>query len=271
MLFDFWKKKRPTTRVIPTTSPSNPGHSTEFKTAFSNGERSWLEEVNLVKLLDQCLSQAGHQVITHSKWLTHHSGLILQPRLVDMQPEEGGVRTCSTIEISLSTSGPSGFFEYQHSTGDSIATSLLKGFELWEKIDLPVLLDATNPAASKCMAGIFNFPQNSLLQKTRRILYGPVLHFREREAIETSEHDPFCSCCMLTKSFDTFKHLAESDQFYAIRLYTLREVDGTVSSDCRINGEDFEEGKTALCKQVDTWPQAGFEFRKQYVVIQNNP
>jgi hypothetical protein len=36
----------------------------------------------------------------------------------------------------------------------------------------------------------------------------------------------------------------------------------------RLNGEDYEPGATALKTYVATWPEAGFEFRKQYVILQ---
>lgn len=34
-----------------------------------------------------------------------------------------------------------------------------------------------------------------------------------------------------------------------------------------VNGHDFEPGAAALREYVKTWPGAGFEFRKQYVVL----
>jgi hypothetical protein len=35
-----------------------------------------------------------------------------------------------------------------------------------------------------------------------------------------------------------------------------------------VNGEDFEPGRAALAKWVEKWPSRGFEFRKQYVILQ---
>ena len=61
----------------------------------------------------------------------------------------------------------------------------------------------------------------------------------------------------------------ETDAFYAIRLFAAREADGTVQADCRINGEDFEVGRKALRQYVLTWPPRGFEYRKQYVIMQS--
>jgi hypothetical protein len=36
-----------------------------------------------------------------------------------------------------------------------------------------------------------------------------------------------------------------------------------------VNGEDFEKGAQALRDHGATWPAAGYEFRKQYVVLQS--
>jgi len=37
--------------------------------------------------------------------------------------------------------------------------------------------------------------------------------------------------------------------------------------DCRINGLDWEEGRRALVEYVNTWPDLGVEYRKQYIVL----
>jgi hypothetical protein len=53
-----------------------------------------------------------------------------------------------------------------------------------------------------------------------------------------------------------------------IRLFAGRGEDGSAQADCRVSGEDWEDGKRALLNYVDSWPQAGLELRKQYVVMQ---
>jgi hypothetical protein len=57
--------------------------------------------------------------------------------------------------------------------------------------------------------------------------------------------------------------------FYGIRLFAMRGSEGESEADCRVNGLDWEEGKQALVKYVNTWPDLGVEFRKQYIVLQN--
>jgi hypothetical protein len=48
----------------------------------------------------------------------------------------------------------------------------------------------------------------------------------------------------------------------------MRDQNRAAIADCRVNGEPFEEGKQALRRYVETWPDAGFEWRKQYVILQ---
>jgi hypothetical protein len=65
-----------------------------------------------------------------------------------------------------------------------------------------------------------------------------------------------------------FQALLETDDFYGIRFYAMRDADGNPQADCRVNGEDWEPGAAALREYVAKWPERGFEFRKQYVVLQ---
>ena len=56
-------------------------------------------------------------------------------------------------------------------------------------------------------------------------------------------------------------------KYVGIRLFTLRTEDGEAQADCRINGEDFESVAIALHEYAKTWPFAGYELRKQYIVM----
>ena len=47
----------------------------------------------------------------------------------------------------------------------------------------------------------------------------------------------------------------------------MRDGKGKAQADCRVNGSDWEKGAEALRHYVATWPEAGFEMRKQYVVL----
>jgi hypothetical protein len=102
------------------------------------------------------------------------------------------------------------------------------------------------------------------------VLFGPVAHQAAREATEEEEH-PFCPCCLFTNTWDAYKPQIESDGVYGLRLYAARDTQGEVQADCRVNGQDWPAGAEALRAYVAQWPDRGFEFRKQYVVIQSPP
>ena len=53
------------------------------------------------------------------------------------------------------------------------------------------------------------------------------------------------------------------DRFYGIRLFAARNSEGGAEADCRINGVDWAPGAAALLEYVATWPDRGFEYRKQ--------
>ena len=61
------------------------------------------------------------------------------------------------------------------------------------------------------------------------------------------------------------------DRFYGIRFFAARDKNGAATADCRVNGEDWEDGKAGLREYVKTWPDRGVEFRKQYIIIQSQP
>jgi len=61
------------------------------------------------------------------------------------------------------------------------------------------------------------------------------------------------------------------NNFYGIRLFAMRDEQGAHVADCRVNGVDWDPGKQAVAKYVSSWPDLGFEFRKQYVVLHTWP
>ena len=128
---------------------------------------------------------------------------------------------------------------------------------------------------SVCMAMEMGFPAtDGKPARKRRAVLGPVAHFTmEKESTAAKacggDEHPFCACCFLTNTIETFKPLIESDNVVAIRFFAARDADGSPQSDCRVNGEDFPAGKEALLKYVKSWPGKGMEFRKQYVVVQS--
>jgi len=276
-MFGFRKK------TAPPLCKSNPGICVEGKVAFARGDRSWTEEFNTVSLAASALQERGFAVRTEKTWLVHEdSGFLLLPQLVELQPlDDGGVRTVTTIQTNHPGLAPDGLFEYQHSTGDSSADSIRKGFDQWAQVDFPPLIDALRPKPQACTMLEMAFPaKDAAPARVRRAILGPVMHYvtspaasnegRAADALaqgEAGDAHPFCPCCLLTRSLETFRELIEDDGFYGLRLYAMRDEQGIPQADCRVNGNDWEKGAQALRDYVKTWPAAGFEFRKQYVVL----
>jgi hypothetical protein len=179
------------------------------------------------------------------------------------------IQTVSTVTVSHPRFIPNGVFEYQHALGASLTEALSDGFKQWADLDLVVLVDALSDAPKHCAVLELQWPQSDGRAITRRAVLGPVSHAvaHPERAPKELEH-PFCPCCFLTNTYAEFCDLIESDGFFGIRLLAMRNEDGSVQADCRINGEDWQAGERALCDYADTWPQMGFELRKQYVVLQ---
>lgn len=270
-MFGFSKKK-----PAPPPCSANPGIGIEAKVSFANGERTWSENVHLVRLAAAVCKKQGHAVADEKTWLHHtESGFVILPQLVEMQPlADGGVRTVTTVQINHPTLAPCGVFEYQHSTGNSMAESISKGFDQWAQMDFATLLEALRPKPQDCTAMELAFPaKDGKPARVRRAVLGPVAHFVQNppagaEKNAGGEH-PFCPCCLLTRSFEAFKELIEADNFSCLRLFAARDEAGDAQADCRVNGEDWEPGAQALREYAKTWPAAGYEFRKQYVVLQS--
>lgn len=276
----------PTNSAVPKRLPSNPGKGSAGSTTFVNAEKSWVEHFNLVSLLASVLGQLGHPVRSEEGWLVHeNSGLTLLPEVTEVQPlDGGGVRTTTTIQTSHSALVPEGVFEYQHSTGNNLDESFRKGFDQWATTDLTALLEALLPRPEICTTLEMEFPEKEGRPAySRRAVLGPVTHFVQNPQVAAEPRAPahegeihgehcggheFCPCCLLTNSFETFRDLIESSGFYGLRLLAMRDERGSPQADCRVNGTDWDKGAEALRRYVATWPAAGFEMRKQYVVLQ---
>jgi hypothetical protein len=272
-------------RTVPKLLPSNPGISVAGKVSFSNAEKNWIEHYNVIALLESFLGEQGQLVQREESWLVHQdSGFILLPRLVNLQPlDKGGVRTTTTIQTNHPVLVPAGIFEYQHSTGNNVEDSLRKGFDQWAQTDFVALREALQTSPKTCTTLNFSFPEkDGRPPYSRRAVLGPVTHVVENPQIyaeqnvresggdvqgEHCEGHEFCPCCLLTHSFEAFKELIEGGTFHGLRLFAARDEKGVPQADCRVNGGDWVKGAAALREYATTWPSAGYEFRKQYVVL----
>jgi hypothetical protein len=244
------------------------------KIAFTNRDKSWEETFDVVEILASLMNERGIFATRDNNSLTlDTSGYIISPLLTSFRPlEPRGVQTVTIIRVRHPTLAPNGLFEYQHSTGENTNDAIRKGFDQWAQVDLVVLLDALETQPQRCTRMEMTFPaQDGQPERHRRIILGPVAHLRQQKEPppgEEPEEHPFCPCCLLTRSFEAFKPMVESNEFLGLRLFAMREENGQASADCRVNGEDFEAGKQALRAYVRTWPARGVEFRKQYVIMQ---
>jgi len=51
-------------------------------------------------------------------------------------------------------------------------------------------------------------------------------------------------------------------------LFALKDPNGDLKADCRINGEEYPEAEENLKKYAETWKKSDImKFRKQYVII----
>jgi Family of unknown function (DUF6348) len=251
----------------------NPGQGTGGRVGFSNSERSWDETFDLPDAMVEALRERGHEARLEGKLVRLHDFQLMPLLIGGIQPVDGGVQTATTVQVHHPNLCPSGVFEYQYARGEDTQSSLRNGFLTWIDLDLIALLDAVEAEASRVSSMVATFPgEGDQEAVVRRAVFGPVAWYAEREdstaeSCDAEGHGGFCPCCFFTKSIEAFEHLLKGSETYAIRFYATRDREGLAIADCRINGTEFDEGKAALRRYVETWPNRGVEWRKQYVVV----
>ncbi len=216
----------------------------------------------VIELAARCMEQRGHAVTRHDTWLQHRdSGLVITPLLLESHPSKALVRSLVVVTTSHPRLPRDGVLEYQHAVGETLSAAVSSGFDQWTQVDFVVFLDALRDRPEQCQTFEIEFPRDPGSALTRRAVLGPVGHLaaHPERAADDAGH-PFCPCCLLTNTFAAFQPFVEADGFFG-------EV-GSTQADCRVNGHDWESGKHALRRYAETWPQAGFELRKQYVILQ---
>lgn len=265
----------PAGRIAPTPLAANPGVGHEARIALSDHGRPL--DINMTAITADAMMKFGFPSQRYGTWLEHpDSGLVILPQLLNLQPiDDRGFQTVTTIQVHHPTLFREGLFEYQHSWGADLHEALRQGVEQWVQTDFDTLLEACLPEPQKCTSLKMTFPaEGNAPERTRRAVLGAVAHFMAKPPAEGaaaeggSEEHTFCPCCLLTNSFEPFMDLMKGDGFHGIRLFAARDSDGVPQADCRVNGEDFEPGAIALREYVKKWGGTGYEFRKQYVVLQ---
>jgi hypothetical protein len=261
--------------IAPPFSQANPGQGTTVRATLSSEEGSRQEEADLLAVLASVLEPRGVKFVRVQNGLALENGLLLRPQFVQVHPgDDAGVCTTSTIEVNHPLLCAAGTFEYQHAIGSTLRDALEQGFVGWADTDLPVFMDALRVKLEECTgleleegegAGTTSTPRK------RQIILGPPLHAVARAASEPDPEHEFCPCCLLTNCLEAFQEPIEGDDFCGLRLFASRDANGVAQADCRINGVDWPAGVTALLKYVATWPERGFEYRKQFVAIRTLP
>lgn len=204
--------------------------------------------------------------------ITLQSGLRLEPYLVSSgRTPQGQTLTTTVVEVSHASCFSGTLFEYQHANDDTEINALRQGFDAWARMDLLTLIDACQYTPQHCSTLELNYGTGADGNPCQRqVLLGPMAHFQQSTPLAAEEH-AFCPCCLFINGINAFEPLLRSDAFFGIRLYASRDADGECNADCRVNGHDFSAGVAPLLLYADHWPEAGAEFRKQYVVIRNKP
>ena len=252
------------------------------------------QSLTLQQLLAHTLAELGIETQEQSERLLLDDGLQLAPHMVDMAAQSNGSWRTSTVIEVYHPLIEDVLFEYQHSAGASQLAALHEGFNTWARMDLVTLRDAVQPELERPSLGLGYADEATGEAYQRQVVLGPTGHYQQQppeekkacpihagsedesaeEETETeaeeSEHD-FCPCCLFTNSMQAFADLLKSREFLGVRLYAARDAQGEVSADCRVNGHDFPAALPYLQAYAQSWPQAGLEFRKQYVIIRNQP
>lgn len=226
-----------------------------------------ISQPELVRLFAEGMDARGHSAIVHEDWLEHRdSGIAIYPRALEPVLSPPIVRSVVIVTTSHPRFSPDGIYEYQHAVAETQREAVRNGLDQWLQMDFTVLLDALRERPENC--NTLEFQYDASPGRVRRVLLGPIGHLatQPERAPKDVEH-PFCPCCLFTNTYEAFVSHLETDGFYEIRLLASRDEDGSTQADCRVNGDDWEAGKRALCTYAATWPQAGIEMRKQYVVM----
>ena len=200
---------------------------------------------------------------------------------VELNEDNGLVHIALLTDARHDSAFPDGLYEFQHGSGSSVPEAIQDGYSQWAQLDIPVICDVSgrSPAASMIMDITLPATQESP-ERQRRIILGPTGHFTEDGSHENEakcekdacgEEHPFCSCCLVTNSMEAFQPLVEAEGTLGVRLFASRDQQGQTLADVRVNADSFEPCVTALRAYAETWPQHGFELRKQYVVFTDAP
>ena len=160
-----------------------------------------------------------------------------------------------------------GLFEFQHANGKNALESVCNGFQGWVDSDLPVFLDLGAEDPEQCTILRINAPNDEQASSfKRRVLVSPPAQIAQVRG-EIEDDHPFCPCCLIMQNYSAFEELINEDAIYGVRLFAMSNENGETNADCRVNGMEYEKGVAALSEYAKSWPDRGYEFRKQYALM----
>ena len=241
-------------------------------------------ELSIAYVLYEILEKKGWNVellngqYEDEKWIyVKDNGYYLFPLLIALShDEDNGFKISATIQIHHKEIFPEGIFEYVYPQKQ--ATNLTDGlfdlFKTWVDLDWETLADCLNLKNSKYMS-----VEIELKDVVKHIFYGSVLSYPnvDAEKLKAKGIDPdpyideFCPCCLFTNSMEAFDdQIKDTEKNYAVRLFAMKNANGEIKADCRINGEEYPQAEEYLKKYASTWKDCDIiKFRKQYVIIRN--
>ena len=225
----------------------------------------------VMKLLHEALAEAGLQAKREGAALVLPNGLRVEAELLEVVESGRALRTATLVRTTHPELFPQGVFEYQHAWGETDRASLASGFATWVQTDLVALRAALQHQPQELSVVHYSFDDEQG-RYDRQVLLGPCVHQQTRPPAEPESCEDghaFCPCCLFTRSFEAFQQPLRSREFVGLRMYVARDEHGEVMADCRVNGHDYTEALPHLTAYARTWPDRGFEVRKQYVVIRN--
>ena len=222
--------------------------------------RAWLRDA---------LVAEGHEADLEEEAVVLGSGLCLDAEFGDPEVLADGDVRIVTRTLAWHAAFPDGLLEYQHACGPDVRAAVLSGFTQWSRLDLPALEDAIPGEEQQCLHMTMAIPErDGAPPRRRRVVHGPTARWVADGAAQAEDPDhPFCPCCMPQAIFEALQPVLMDDAPHGVRLFAIRNADGSVEADCRIDGEDFPEGAEALREYAAGWPGSGAEFRKQYLVV----
>lgn len=219
--------------------------------------------------------------IGNDKWIhVKDNGYSLLPALINFYSDENNeIKISATVQIHHKEVFPNGIFEYVYPQKkvENVIGGLFELFETWVNLDWRTLCDCLKFEKSEFMS--MRIDLNKEKTQAKHVFYGPVLSYpnidvedAKAKGIDVDPYiDEFCPCCLFTNSMEAFvKQIKDTNQNYAIRLFAMKDPNGEVDADCRINGEEYPQAEEYLKKYAKTWKDCDIiKMRKQYVIIKN--